>query len=497
MNHLSPWVLTRILAVTLAMSVLTGCNTTVYEQAPPPPPPPPEVQYVPAPPPEEAPPPEPVYTPAPAPVVVIEIRTESDFYEPLGHYGRWVDVDGYGRCWTPAGVEREWRPYTHGRWCRTDAGWYWESDESWGWATCHYGRWFLDPNLGWVWVPNTQWAPAWVAWRDGGGYTGWAPLPPRARFRPDGALERPDDDVDPNSFVFVEQRRMLEPQRPQTVIVNNITVVQQTINVTKVVVVNKTVINEGPSPEAVARATGHAVNVEQVHTLRAQHEAPAIARDHLSTTTFQPRPLPVATQNRPVSRGNEDHNPQPNVPVQPQPQHAIVPENPSQPPAEVRPYVPPNQPKPVVAQPVPRPPDQTRYEQNPHPNLPKPPEQYGQGLNKPANQLPPPPDRGRVEAGHPVPEANQPEHRPEGNPPQVHPLPNQPRPEANPALREQPVPHGNEVEPRPGNRPGQPVPPQHQPPPHEQEKPKQAGEKPHPEEPKNRHSTTNAPPARP
>src|SRR5439155_23110527 len=31
---------------------------------------------------------------------------------------------------------------------------------------------------GWVWVPDTTWGPSWVDWRFGGGYVGWAPLPP-------------------------------------------------------------------------------------------------------------------------------------------------------------------------------------------------------------------------------------------------------------------------------------------------------------------------------
>jgi len=36
------------------------------------------------------------------------------------------------------------------------------------------------PGLGWVWVPGYEWAPAWVSWRYGDEYVGWAPLPPAA-----------------------------------------------------------------------------------------------------------------------------------------------------------------------------------------------------------------------------------------------------------------------------------------------------------------------------
>ena len=54
----------------------------------------------------------------------VEIRTESDFYEPLTQYGRWEVVGTYGRCWIPGRVEAGWRPYCNGYWQRTEAGWY-------------------------------------------------------------------------------------------------------------------------------------------------------------------------------------------------------------------------------------------------------------------------------------------------------------------------------------------------------------------------------------
>jgi len=111
-------------------------------------------------------------------VPTVEIRAESDFYEPLAPEGEWVVVGSYGRCWRPSHVESDWRPYCNGSWERTDAGWYWVSDEPWAWATYHYGRWDYTDQYGWYWVPQIQWAPAWVSWHEGGGYVGWAPLQP-------------------------------------------------------------------------------------------------------------------------------------------------------------------------------------------------------------------------------------------------------------------------------------------------------------------------------
>jgi len=40
------------------------------------------------------------------------------------------------------------RRYSNGRWQRTDAGWYWSSEEPWAWATYHYGRWDFSGQFG-------------------------------------------------------------------------------------------------------------------------------------------------------------------------------------------------------------------------------------------------------------------------------------------------------------------------------------------------------------
>src|SRR5579884_2251430 len=107
----------------------------------------------------------------------VNVSSPADFYQPLSQYGNWVDLS-YGRCWHPTDVPADWQPYTDGQWVWTDAGWYWQSNEPWGWATCHYGSWVNDPNYGWCWIPGTEWAPAWVTWRDSDDYIGWAPCGP-------------------------------------------------------------------------------------------------------------------------------------------------------------------------------------------------------------------------------------------------------------------------------------------------------------------------------
>ncbi len=104
------------------------------------------------------------------------------FYKDLAPHGRWVETREHGWAWEPR-VHSDWRPYSLGHWVWTDDyGWLWVSDEDFGWAVYHYGRWYWDPVHEWVWVPGYEWGPGWVSWRSGGGYVGWAPLPPRVAW---------------------------------------------------------------------------------------------------------------------------------------------------------------------------------------------------------------------------------------------------------------------------------------------------------------------------
>ncbi|MFT4031731.1 MAG: hypothetical protein QM669_04875 [Siphonobacter sp.] len=100
------------------------------------------------------------------------------FYDDLSPYGQWVNNSQYGQVWVP-NAGQDFQPYgTAGHWEMTEYGNTWVSDYPWGWAPFHYGRWVLDNYYGWIWVPGYEWGPAWVSWRTGGGYYGWAPLGP-------------------------------------------------------------------------------------------------------------------------------------------------------------------------------------------------------------------------------------------------------------------------------------------------------------------------------
>lgn len=107
-----------------------------------------------------------------------EYVSYQDFFDNLGPYGQWIKDPQYGYAWIPY-AEEDFRPYyTNGYWIMTDYGNTWVSEYPWGWATFHYGRWLYDAYYGWLWIPGNEWGPAWVSWRYGDGYYGWAPLAP-------------------------------------------------------------------------------------------------------------------------------------------------------------------------------------------------------------------------------------------------------------------------------------------------------------------------------
>jgi len=101
----------------------------------------------------------------------------SFFHESLAPHGRWVSAASYGDVWVPGGVAAGWSPYVDGEWQWTDYGWTWASADPWGDIAYHYGTWVYSPPYGWVWVPGTVWAPAWVTWAYTDDYIGWAPVP--------------------------------------------------------------------------------------------------------------------------------------------------------------------------------------------------------------------------------------------------------------------------------------------------------------------------------
>ncbi len=186
------------------------------------------------------------------------------FYDQLADYGDWVEVGDYGYGWQPRDVDEDWRPYSDGRWAYTEAGWTWLSEEPYGWAVYHYGRWARLEDRGWVWIPGTEWAPAWVSWRRSPQHVGWAPLPPEASFRRNVGFSGWVDsyyDIGPSAYRFVEVRNFGAP-RLRSVFIEpreNITIIRQTTNITRITYVNGVVNNGGPRYENISRESAEPV----------------------------------------------------------------------------------------------------------------------------------------------------------------------------------------------------------------------------------------------
>jgi hypothetical protein len=219
---------------------------------------------------------------------------ESLFYSELSPYGRWMQRASYGWVWEPTRVEVGWRPYTRGHWAATDYGWTWLSDEPWGWATYHYGRWLLDREYGWLWVPGTQWGPAWVSFQQGNGYVGWAPLPPSVGFRAGigiqiGSLSL-SAQIDPYAYSFVPERYFLESRIYDSILpsARNVTFVRGTRNITSIRVINNRVVNQSIPMQRIEQVTGQRVRRYQLNETRnrAQGRVARVQGDQI--TIFRP-----------------------------------------------------------------------------------------------------------------------------------------------------------------------------------------------------------------
>src|SRR5437868_3756031 len=227
------------------------------------------------------------------------------FYTQLDGYGDWRETSDYGYVWQPRQAQsRTWRPYTDGHWVYTDVGWTWVSEEPFGWATYHYGRWTRLRNIGWVWVPGDEWAPAWVSWRKSNDYVGWAPLPPEARFDRGIGIHNWSDsyyDIGPDQYCFVETKQFGAPRLESAVVPSerNVTIVNQTTNVTNITYNNTTIVNQGPSYDEIRTRTQQPIErlrLEREVNINAGEPRPVVRGQAIVV------PAPLITRGQTVER---------------------------------------------------------------------------------------------------------------------------------------------------------------------------------------------------
>jgi hypothetical protein len=198
---------------------------------------------------------------------IVPDAVPADFEEPDGSIvecfhnklpdGDWEERKPFGKVWTPR-VPNDWRPYTDGHWVETDQGWGWVTAEPWGWAVYHYGRWFYAAEHKWFWVPGTSWAPAWVAWRSGNGYIGWAPLPPAIGFDVSSGLESGAAAISATHFYFIPERALLNADLHGAILPagQNAAILQKTSDISHYKMVHQHIFDLGISPRYIAGIIG-------------------------------------------------------------------------------------------------------------------------------------------------------------------------------------------------------------------------------------------------
>ena len=335
------------------------------------------------------------------------------FYDDLASSGNWVESPNYGWVWSPRSVASDWRPYRDGNWVWSDQGWTWVSNESYGWATYHYGRWYDDPQYGWAWVPGNDWAPAWVSWQEGGNYIGWAPLPPSVNVAL-GFSGPVSVSLGYDAYLFVPERQFLAPRLSGYYVSSSQVPViyRQTRNITNYRYTDNRVYNTGVAVDRIQRATGHPVQRYTLADLNGNGGGRRAQVQGTRLNVFRPKVQRTANiappPSRPIARKAVVTPTQLQASRPNRPGHPAAAQNGARPGAQ-------SQQPPVAAQNTPRNP---RNRQANQPTTPATPQERNNPL--PTHRTPP------AETTTSQPAQRTPKH-------QVQPNPDQPRTEAPPA----------------------------------------------------------------
>lgn len=204
------------------------------------------------------------------------------FYDELSPYGTWINDPEYGYVWRPDVDQGEFRPYyTNGRWVMTEYGNTWVSNYDWGWAPFHYGRWTYNRYNRWIWIPDTVWGPAWVSWRSGGGYYGWAPLTP-------GFGVSVNIGIADFYWNFIPTAHIYYTSFPRYYSGRNRVYVQNTVIINNTYIHNNRTYYTGPRVDDIRRATRQNVTVYNVSRVTNRTGGNSIVNN--TVNIYAPRP---------------------------------------------------------------------------------------------------------------------------------------------------------------------------------------------------------------
>lgn len=207
------------------------------------------------------------------------------FYDELSPYGTWIQDTQYGYVWRPDVDQSDFRPYyTNGRWAMTEYGNTWVSNYDWGWAPFHYGRWVINSYRQWIWLPDTNWGPAWVDWRSGDGYYGWAPMAPSISINLSFGRRY---SVPEFCWNFIPQSNIYINSFPRYDYGRNNVYIRNTTIINNTYVYNRRSYYGGPRMEDIRRATNRDVRVYRFDQSSRPGASRVSGRD---VSIYRPRP---------------------------------------------------------------------------------------------------------------------------------------------------------------------------------------------------------------
>lgn len=199
------------------------------------------------------------------------------FYNELSPYGQWDYDQTYGDVWYP-NEGRNFRPYsTNGYWTMTEYGNTWVSNYNWGWAPFHYGRWVYNNYRGWGWIPGYEWGPAWVDWRSGNGYYGWAPMMPSGIHI---SINLPI-----TAWIFAPMRHLYSTSINRYASFGQTNIYNRTTIINNTYIVNNNRYYGGPSRQEIERNLGRRV---EVRNIRVADRPTATRVDRNSVSIYRP-----------------------------------------------------------------------------------------------------------------------------------------------------------------------------------------------------------------
>lgn len=228
------------------------------------------------------------------------------FYDALSPIGEWIQLtkeeideelkDGEGQSfaslsnddefvfvWRPSLTDASWKPYANGKWIYTDRGWLWASNDSHGFITHHYGRWFNSPKRGWIWMPGRVWSPAWVKWKLCENYVGWVPVNPNAKWRENNGVELMTDNYKhkETDWSFVGKENLVDENVNTKVVPQNMNkeLLGSSGEVSGIRKVTDGVMNDGPDAKDISKRSGKEIMKMRIKNIREKKKHDLTAND--------------------------------------------------------------------------------------------------------------------------------------------------------------------------------------------------------------------------